>query len=763
MHVLSTQLAMSSTSPPSPSLTNPDMILPSYEPSRNSPQSSYFESQPPPSLPLASSPTLHDGHDPKRRSDASLDDFEIPHWAGLGSATVDDLPSPVGSAVGSPFPEEEEGSLSHAALTKRAERILANAKTRLTNMEGNLNRARHSPFLPASSSMPSIASRTYDQSSNYSPPATNGDRQAETLMVSMHRHYNSPFNSLFASSIGDQGHTRVSSETSVPSSLHTPGNTSYGILGEGISGATGSVGSQGLVHSRSYSNRQHASLQPLNEDGPAPASFQYANEMHTRTNGKLLNDGSQYPDQAVSEFDPNFPAQTGLTRSRSTAQMRELRDQMQDLRGKISTLKEQAREDHLRRRSLQSLRNPSPFTAAEQWYIGIGDSNIKGFGVDAEHEWNGVRKPLDDAKENQAELTKLQHGLGGYSRQDHFQDTLPSGPKDGVHSRPDPDRTPDEDQSKVTDTDLSDQRQRDVAYPLKDETENVIEDSEQDDIGGDEEYYEPSSELVSERHEDRPDAFDYQNFFLHSAMGSFSTRRDRRRGSTSSTDSAETTRPNEPVLETSDTIGEGAQPSEKHQTGSRVPPTWHKSHSRQNSAESVSTLNSFATATEGTQSDGEPEEDDWIRNRPMAGAWQPDSYVEKTKPSSRVDRRGDMPRTTTPTPSPQSPQPETNDHTPNIIPTSSSSPSKPTDPSPPRPDSIETATPSPPSPTPPLLVSAFTAPALLPLEDGTLAPALQYSSTDKVLVEALMESFRNICAHLYTAEGSEGGKYAAGV
>lgn len=132
MHVLSTQLAMSSTSPPSPSLTNPDMILPSYEPSRNSPQSSYFEPQPPPSLPLASSPTLHDGHDPKRRSDASLDDFEIPHWAGLGSATVDDLPSPVGSAVGSPFPEEEEGSLSHAALTKRAERILANAKTRLT-------------------------------------------------------------------------------------------------------------------------------------------------------------------------------------------------------------------------------------------------------------------------------------------------------------------------------------------------------------------------------------------------------------------------------------------------------------------------------------------------------------------------------------------------------------------------------------------------------------------------------------------------------
>lgn len=114
--------------PPSPCLTNPDMILPSYDPSHSSTRSSYLESQPPPSLPWASSPTWQDEFDLERRSDASFDDFEIPRWEDLGSATVDDFPSPVGS----PFPEEEEGSLSHAALTKRAERILANAKTRLT-------------------------------------------------------------------------------------------------------------------------------------------------------------------------------------------------------------------------------------------------------------------------------------------------------------------------------------------------------------------------------------------------------------------------------------------------------------------------------------------------------------------------------------------------------------------------------------------------------------------------------------------------------
>lgn len=126
MQVLPTQPAMAS--PPSPSLDNPDMILPSYERSRNSSYSSFFESQPPPPLPVPSSPVLHDDYDFKRRSDVSFDDFEIPHWEGLGAATLDDFPSPVGSV----FPDEEEGPLSHAALTIRAERILADAKMRLT-------------------------------------------------------------------------------------------------------------------------------------------------------------------------------------------------------------------------------------------------------------------------------------------------------------------------------------------------------------------------------------------------------------------------------------------------------------------------------------------------------------------------------------------------------------------------------------------------------------------------------------------------------
>src|SRR6187402_640373 len=41
---------------------------------------------------------------------------------------------------------------------------------------------------------------------------------------------------------------------------------------------------------------------------------------------------------------------------------------MSDLQGRLFVLRDRARDDTMKRRSLQSLRTPSPFTAAEQWY-----------------------------------------------------------------------------------------------------------------------------------------------------------------------------------------------------------------------------------------------------------------------------------------------------------------------------------------------------------------------------------------------------------
>jgi hypothetical protein len=99
---------------------------------------------------------------------------------------------------------------------------------------------------------------------------------------------------------------------------------------------------------------------------------------------------------------------------------------------------------------------------------------------------------------------------------------------------------------------------------------------------GESSYHDSVQAQVS--HEDREDAFDYEHFFLHSAMGSMSRRRMRRRGSNdsfSSEDSVETTRG--PV--TSHSLDVAAA-----KIGRR---------SRRGSAGSTSTLESFATATEG--------------------------------------------------------------------------------------------------------------------------------------------------------------------
>jgi hypothetical protein len=82
-------------------------------------------------------------------------------------------------------------------------------------------------------------------------------------------------------------------------------------------------------------------------------------------------------------------------------------------------------------------------------------------------------------------------------------------------------------------------------------------------------------------HEEREDAFDYENFYLHSALGSYS--QSMRRRSHGSTGSTETTRP----------------PQERGMK-----------HGRNGSGDSVSTLATFATATENAYSDYEDDDDE---------------------------------------------------------------------------------------------------------------------------------------------------------
>ena len=67
-------------------------------------------------------------------------------------------------------------------------------------------------------------------------------------------------------------------------------------------------------------------------------------------------------------FSPVYSSFGPPSRAQSQLQVRDLQYQMKGLHIKISSLKVKNQEDNLRRRSLQSLRTPSPLTAADHWY-----------------------------------------------------------------------------------------------------------------------------------------------------------------------------------------------------------------------------------------------------------------------------------------------------------------------------------------------------------------------------------------------------------
>jgi hypothetical protein len=243
---------------------------------------------------------------------------------------------------------------------------------------------------------------------------------------------------------------------------------------------------------------------------------------------------------------------------------------MQDLKGRISSLKQRAKEENMRRQSLQSLRTPSPFTCAETWYANgdaykTGKSPVTadaGVGIKTE---SPVRKSLygddtsdESAREVQQSAIKKNAPTSAYHEAEGFGYA--------------------EDQQGYEDQDSVDLEDNDFVSVEDDGLEP----------GGDSVYEDALYEMpVTERHEDRVDAFDYEHFFLHSAMGSYSSGRSRS-SSNSSADSVETTRP-----ATASYDGDIAS--------KRV-----SMHQRNPSVDSVSTVATFATAAE-EQSDEEEE------------------------------------------------------------------------------------------------------------------------------------------------------------
>jgi hypothetical protein len=471
-------------------------------------------------------------------------------------------------------------------------------------MEGNLTRARSSMYITPSSSMSSIHSSSPLTRSTPSP-AEGEHRIINGLGAPPAKHRQ--IKNISIPPNGSPHHSRVLSENAIPNALRSPSYSTSNI----------STGFQVNNDLESKEHPHHNFSKPLSQaSNYRGAPIEPLSETETTPPRDYVRSSTADPySQPSSDH-------RGLTRSASSMQMRDLTEKMKDLKGKISTLRDRARDDNMKRRSMQSLRTPSPFTAAEQWYTG-SKGHSAGMSLDA-----GVAQGAWD----EASMTKSVDGR---------TTPIASAPNEAIKNERLDDRSGYEDVEEVRGHDatidhvaLSAVSEQDEEYGTADEGEEVeqVGEEESDNKRGDEDYvdelveseeaedYESEGDeslyhdslTVAISHEDREDAFDYEHFFLHSAMGTLSQDRNGRRdsvGSYSSEDSVETTRgPEAPgLLAADDRTAQG-----------------HLRNSK--SMDSVSTMETFATAQE-TNSEDLESRDDYIEaeEAPLASLDRPET------------------------------------------------------------------------------------------------------------------------------------------
>ncbi|ORX95411.1 hypothetical protein BCR34DRAFT_607959 [Clohesyomyces aquaticus] len=495
--------------------------------------------------------------------------------------------------------EVDDDLYSSNALSRRAEIILANAKKRLNVMEGNLRGARQSLVVSPTFNAMKMASEL----SHHLSAARERDR---TLYSSRSKQY---LASPLSTNAGSPGHSRVLSETSVPIPF-SPANFSRVYPNKRASSAMGTSSGpwspEGFGHGR-FPVRESRSYETMRDRRGTNDDQDSSLRSYSR--------GSRSPPNTLETL-PEDGDGPRLHRSASAAT--DLRVQMNDLKGRISSLKQRAKEDHMRRRSLQSLRTPSPFTSAEVWYAGADAYKTGGSPITADAgvgftTQSPVRKALFEDEEEPAgsstprlmagespTLGAIPDAVGEGSQESEFDDEYPTSHYEDAEDL------------------LLENHQADHEDLLEGIEEEDM--TENDFVSVDGEAFEPQGESVyedavyempvAERHEDRVDAFDYEHFFLHSAMGTYSS--TSRRSSSSSGASVETTRPSTALQERPKSISSLKRIS---------------IHQRNPSVDSVSTMASFATAAE-EQSDGEDENE------------QMDAFSQQVKQYSFPQRNG---------------------------------------------------------------------------------------------------------------------------
>ncbi|KIW13289.1 hypothetical protein PV08_08477 [Exophiala spinifera] len=563
-----------------------------------------------------------------------------------------------------------------ALLNERAEKILAQARKRLTNMEDNLSKARHSVLLSSRSS-PNINELHQPAGGLYRSISLAGASSRKPRLLTQVTRAHST-------------HSRGGSDTAINGGLkrlsmiaevRSASALEYGLRQESPQQVDSSPQPRFEGASPASFHSHNSTLRALEEEeGEGTPSTIKTSPESFGPRGLGINTLASISREDVSVL-PSSPS-TAIARSPSQMSSRstkEIREQISDLRSKISELKEKAQADSLRRRSIQSIRTPSPFTNArtpEQWYTSAPEYKEAGspLNTNAGLGWS----PSQHKSPVEIQVTPVT------PQEQKFQDIdQPATDESKLNSAVKTDKNTPSLHKSVnvlsplvgeSGSIIQESCYEDAAQTLDDE--EPIAASEEEQIYLNEvlqeslEEFEPdvpdlpehilASEQAAGRHEDRYDAFDYENMFLHSTLGNYTGTGTRSETpSESDTSSLRTTRAeqNTPPAE-DDEDEEQAYPesADEERSGtptpvvdkfsqhlSQAPPMaymrapsipWTK-NVRSNSMDSVSTSATFATATEG---DG-PEEsqgDDGLPTDILT--WGPGTGISQLPKSSGVER-----------------------------------------------------------------------------------------------------------------------------
>ena len=582
--------------------------------------------------------------------------------------------------------------------------------TRQQLMEGNLRGARDlvTPLTAAN-----LKRATSVGSSYASPPANYGGRNRYVYDAHYESPAQEPYRALHAQASSPtmgrdfQNHWRGFSETVLPERPSTAlERTNSPIMAQGRipTKAADPRWTNTLKGSRSYDSLGNGALR-----GPGGRDAMHKGSPDPTLEPLVEDDGpNQDPDPPSSGRSTSSWAdsQDGSWIYRSPSRTEEIREQMSSLKGRISSLRERAREDSLRRQSMHSLREPSPFNnatvnAPEFFYTsspaygspvldtraGVGttsQNNSPATPQSAQGLWTQghVATGSRNAFAEQAERVQEQGGgSDGNPTQTGPQKHERQNDLDRNASlRPDHKRTP----SGTAIVQSSKHRYSHHQYnhsrdnSASNEYGNTNGRHESEEIGvahdGSSQYDDSESEAGASlyedaesdpqphvvAHEDREDAFDYEHFFLHSAMGALG--RGARRGSNSSEDSVssvETARgPTAPRVEDGDgddehDDGKCMFPPGTPETPEKLREIERNMHKRTYSDESVSSLATFATATEGFDSPPTSKRSsvmDWPI-RPAEKTTRPDSAPHSTS-NSRPGTATSRPATAIPVKAP---------------------------------------------------------------------------------------------------------------